>query len=74
MIAAFERHEVLQKQNDAYQESLRINEIRFTNGVDNSVSFIISKNNLENARVNLNNAKYEYVLRLKLLEYYKGSI
>ena len=74
MNAAFERYEVLQKQNEAYQESLRINEIRFTNGVDNSVSFIISKNNLENARVNLNNAKYEYVLRLKLLEYYKGSI
>ena len=50
------------------------NEIRFTNGVDNSVSYIISKNNMENARVNLNIAKYEYILRLKLLEYYKGSI
>ena len=74
MISAFERYEVLQKQSDAYQESLRINEIRFTNGVDNSVSYIISKNNLENARVNLNNAKYDYVLRIKLLEYFKGSI
>ena len=74
MVAAFERYEVLQKQNQAYKESLRINEIRFTNGVNNSVGYIISKNNLENARVNLNNAKYEYILRLKLLEYYKGNV
>jgi len=73
MTAAFERYEVLQKQTEAYQESLRINEIRFTNGVNNSVDYIISKNNLENARVNLNNVKYEYILQTKLLDYFKGQ-
>jgi len=74
MTDAFERYNALQRQTDAYQESMRINEIRFTNGVNNSVDYIISKNNLENARINLNNIKYEYVLRVKLLEYYKGEI
>ena len=73
MTSAYKRYEVLEAQNKAYTESFRINEIRFTNGVDNSVSYIISKNNLETARVNLNNVKYEYILRLKLLEYYKGQ-
>lgn len=73
MEAAFRRYQVLQSQNEAYQESMRINEIRFVNGVDNSVSYIISKNNFENAKVNLNNVKYEYLLRLKLLEYYTGK-
>ena len=73
MTAAYDRYQVLQSQNEAYQESMRINEIRFSNGVDNSVSYIISKNNLENARVNLNNVKYEYLLRLKLLDYYTGQ-
>jgi len=72
MTSAYKRFEVIKKQEEAYQESLRINEIKFTNGVDNSVNYIISKNNLENTRINLNNVKYEYVLRLKLLEYYKG--
>ena len=72
MTAAYERYEILQAQNEAYEESVRINEIRFVNGVDNSVSYIISKNNLENARVNLNNAKYDYLLRVKLLDFYKG--
>ncbi|WP_242157558.1 TolC family protein [Aestuariivivens sediminis] len=73
MTAAYERYQVLQSQNEAYQQSMRINEIRFNNGVDNSVSYIISKNNLENAKVSLNNVKYEYVLRLKLLDYYTGQ-
>jgi len=73
MQSAYERYQVLSNQNEAYEESLRINEIRFTNGVDNSVSYIISKNNLENARISLNNVKYEYILRVKLLDYYRGS-
>ncbi|MCX2718462.1 TolC family protein [Lentiprolixibacter aurantiacus] len=73
MAAAYERYQILQSQNEAYQESMRINEIRFINGVDNSVSYIIAKNNLETARVNLNNAKYEYLLRVKLLDFYKGT-
>ena len=73
MTAAYDRYQVLQSQNEAYQESMRINEIRFSNGVDNSVSYIISKNNFENAKVNLNNVKYEYLLRLKLLDYYTGK-
>lgn len=74
MNAAFERYELFQKQAEAYQESMRINDVKFTNGVNNSVDYIISKNNLENALINLNNVKYEYLLRVKLLEYYKGEI
>ncbi|WP_242093927.1 TolC family protein [Aestuariivivens sediminicola] len=73
MTAAYERYQALQSQNEAYQRSMRINEVRFNNGVDNSVSYIISKNNLEDAKVSLNNVKYEYLLRLKLLDYYTGQ-
>jgi len=72
MNAAYERFELLKQQTEAYQESMRINDVRFTNGVNNSVDYIISKNNLENARVNLNNVKYEYLLQTKLLDYFKG--
>ncbi|MBJ7879841.1 TolC family protein [Gelidibacter salicanalis] len=74
MATAFERYKLLQDQVDAYKESFRINEIRFNNGVSNSVDYIISKNNFDNAQTNLANVKYEYALRVKILEYYRGNI
>lgn len=74
MQTAFERYKLLQKQVAAYKESFRINEIRFNNGVSNSVEYIISKNNLDNAQINLANVGYEYLLRMKILEYYRGNI
>lgn len=74
LVAAYDRLEALQNQADAYQESFRINEVRFNNGVDNSVDYIISKNNIDNSLINLNNVKYEIVLREKVLEYYKGNL
>ncbi|MBP1840134.1 TolC family protein [Formosa algae] len=72
MDAAFKRHQSLEKQVVAYQESYRINDIRFKNGVSNFLNYITSKNNLDNAKVNLANAKYEYLLRVKVLDYYRG--
>lgn len=74
MQSAFEKYKLLQDQVDAYTESFRVNEIRFNNGVSNSVAYIISKNNLDNAQTNLANIKYEYALRIKILEYYRGNI
>lgn len=74
MVSASKRYDVLQRQVEAYEESLRINEILFNNGVSNSVDYIISKNNLDNAQINLNNVKYEYILRSKILDYYRGEI
>lgn len=72
MEAAFERIQILQEQVAAYEESFRINEIRFNSGVSTIVEYTISKNNLENAKINLANARYEYLLRVKVLDYYRG--
>lgn len=72
MEAVYRRHQSLLKQVVAYEESFRINEIRFKNGVSNFLNYITSKNNLDNAKVNLANAKYEYLLRTKVLDYYRG--
>ncbi|RZN82570.1 MAG: TolC family protein [Winogradskyella sp.] len=73
MEAAYNRYQSFQKQVNAYQESYRINEIRFNSGVSNFLNYITSKNNLDNAKVNLANAKYEYLLRVKVLDYYRGN-
>lgn len=74
METAFQRHKVLQNQVTAYESSFRINEIRFENGVSNIVEYLTSKNNLDGARLNLANAKFEYLLRVKILDYYRGMV
>ncbi len=72
MQAAYKNYSLLQDQVTAYEESYRVNEIRFQNGVSNLVAYIISKNNLDRARVNLANTKYEFLIRKKILDYYRG--
>ncbi|WP_298550858.1 TolC family protein [uncultured Algibacter sp.] len=74
MEAAFNKYDVLEDQVKAYEESFRINEVRFNNGVSNIVNYITSKNNMDNAQLNLNRAKYEYLLRVKVLDYYRGKV
>ena len=73
MEAAYKNYFILQDQVEAYENSYEVNDIRFTNGVSNIVEFIISKNNLDRSKINLANAKYEYLIRLKVLDYYKGE-
>ncbi|AUP78489.1 TolC family protein [Flavivirga eckloniae] len=72
MEAAYERYQVLLDQVIAFEESFRINEVRFNNGVSNIVEYLTSKNNLDSAKLNLNQTKYEYLLRIKILDYYRG--
>ncbi len=72
MESAFNRYHILLEQVIAFEESYRINEVRFNNGVSNIVEYISSKNNMDGAKINLNKAKYEYLLRVKILDYYRG--
>jgi len=72
MTAAFDRHKILLEQVDALTESFRAAEIRFNSGVGNSYDYLLVKNSLDRATINLINAKYDYVLRTKVLDYYKG--
>jgi outer membrane protein len=73
MEAALGKYKTLQQQVAAFEESFRVNEIRFNNGVSNVIEYIISKNNLDSAKQNLSMARYEYVLRMKVLDYYRGD-
>jgi outer membrane protein len=72
MTTASERQRILLEQVNAFTESFRAAEIRFNEGVGNSIDYLTAKNNLDRANLNLINAKYEYVLRIKILDYYKG--
>ncbi len=72
MESAYDRYFILEKQLDSYERSFRINEIRFNNGVSNIVEYFTSKNNLDTSKLNLSNARYEYILRVRVLDYYRG--
>ena len=72
MTTASERYKTLLEQVDSFTESFRAAEIRFNSGLGNSYDYLFAKNNLDRANINLINAQYDYVLRTKILDYYKG--
>ncbi len=74
MIASFNRYQAYQDQYNAYQESFRANEIRFTSGAINSVEYLTAKNNFDRATINLGQVRYEYLFRIKILDYYQGKL
>ncbi|MFZ1785855.1 MAG: TolC family protein [Ferruginibacter sp.] len=73
MTTAFDKYSALNEQVQAFKESFRAAEIRFNLGALNSVEYLIVKNNLDRATVNLTIARYEYLLRTKVLDFYKGK-
>lgn len=73
MSNARERYEILQEQVTAFQQAFRAAEIRFNSGVGTPVDYLIAKNNLDRTGISLVTAKYDYLLRLKILEFYGGK-
>jgi outer membrane protein len=73
MTAAYERYLKLQQQVQDFTESFRSAEVRFNAGVGTSVDYIIAKNNLDRAKGNLVAAKYDYLLRTKVLDFYQAK-
>jgi len=57
----------------ALEESFRMVQQRFNVGAVNSVDFQVAQNNLFNAQADLLNAKYEYIFRVKVLDFYLGN-
>jgi outer membrane protein len=72
MTAARNRYDALMRQVEAFTTSFRTSEVRFNAGVETVVDYIIAKNNLDRANSNLINARYDYLLRTKVLDYYRG--
>lgn len=73
MTAAQDRYKVLTDQVNSFKESFRSAEIRFNEGALTSVDYIIAKNNLDRANLNLISVRYDYVFRTKILDYYQSK-
>jgi len=72
MTNAFERYKALLEQVEAYAQSFKAAEVRFNSGVGSSVDYLIAKNNLDRASINLISAQYDFALRKKVLDYYQN--
>lgn len=68
------RYRTLQSQVRSYTESFKATEVKFNAGVGNSVDYTVAKNKLDAANINLISARYDYILRMKILDYYQGKL
>ena len=73
MMDAQDRYNVLKEQVDAFSESFRSADNRFNLGAINSVDYLVSKNNLEKAKISFVVAGYDFILRKKILDFYQGK-
>ena len=71
-LAAFNRFQSSEKAVHSMQEAFRYTEEKFNVGMVNSVEYNQSKNNLTAAQSDLLQAKYEYIFRTKILDFYNG--
>ncbi len=62
-----------QRSVDALQETFNYNQQRFDLGLINTYDYLFSKNNLANAQANLLQAKYDYIFKIKILDFYQGK-
>ena len=66
-------YSALKEQLEAEQESYDVASEMFSQGLINSVDFLLSKNNLIIAENEFTQAKYELILQNKIVEYYLGN-
>jgi outer membrane protein len=67
------RYSAIGNQVRALEESFRASDARFNVGSLNALDYSIAKTNLDRARVNQIQAKYDYVFRIKILDFYQNK-
>ena len=71
--AALQRYEAAVKSVEAYEEAFKYTQQKYDVGLLNSLDYNDAKNKLVATRSDLLQAKYEYVFRLKVLDFYQGK-
>ena len=72
MNSDYTTYKLLLSQVEDFGQSFHAAEIRFTNGAISTVDYVIAKNNFDRVQLNLVVAKYNYMLRTKLLDFYQN--
>ena len=72
-IASYKKFNANQRSVEALTENYNYNKQKLDLGLINTYDYMISKNNLANAQANMLQAKYDYIFRLKILDFYQGK-
>ena len=72
-VASLKSYEATEKRVEALEESFRSTEQRYNAGGVDFVEYQVSSNNLFAARTDLVQSKYEYIFRVKILDFYLGN-
>ncbi|WP_305953222.1 TolC family protein [Emticicia oligotrophica] len=67
------RYSAIGNQVKAFEESFRAAEAKFNVGSLNALEYSIAKSNLDRARSNEIQAKYDYIFRIKILDFYQNK-
>ncbi|MET0466034.1 MAG: TolC family protein [Chitinophagaceae bacterium] len=71
-VAALQKFNASRKGVETSQKAYDFAKKRFDVGLLNTIDLITNQNNLFRAKINLVSAQYDYVFKMKLLEFYKG--
>ncbi|MDX9941156.1 MAG: TolC family protein [Bacteroidales bacterium] len=72
-LAAYETYKANDKSLQAFEQAFRYAEQRFSLGVVSSIEYNEARTNLAQARAEALQAKYKYIYKLKILEFYSGD-
>jgi len=73
LIAAQKRFAATTVQVESLEQAFKASESRFNAGAINSVDYNLAKTNLDRARANLVQAKYDFIFRTKILDFYQNK-
>ncbi len=73
VIAAEKQFQFAQKSAEALQESFTYNEQKFNEGMLNVYDYNDAKNKLIKAQSDLLQAKYDYLFKIKILDFFMGN-
>ena len=71
-VASMEKYEANKKAVDVAERSFDLATKRYNIGMLNTIDYLVNQNSLFTARINVLITHYDYVFRMKVLEYYKG--
>jgi outer membrane protein len=74
MAASFDTYKTLRQEVDDYTQSYNAASVKLDAGTISTYDFVIAKNNLDAANLNLIASKYNYILQTKILDYYLGRL
>jgi outer membrane protein len=73
MLNAKKRYSATQTQANALEKSFKAIAARFNAGASTFIDYTLSKTNLDRAKTNLIVAKYDYIFRIKVLDFYQNK-